>query len=415
MSTHTGGERVASSPQKPPLETPPLETPPLEVAPVEVAPVEVARPSAASPTVSAPPSASLPDGLQTMATRAPRLARTIQFGWRLGERWGFDRCPLIAAAMAFFGLLSVFPLMLAFAAIFGKYLAVNPQVRDNLLSSSKDFFPDAARKVLEDQVKAIAQTTNTTTVGVASIVSLLWSGRAFFDTLASVLNSIWLGAKPRTWLQHQIAMWSTFLGAGVLFLLSTAATFALTAVRSMKGTLPNVFINQQPLLWNGITRLVAFLLTTFMFWMIYRFLPNAERGNRGRIALGSALVAAVGWELAKLAFARYLGNTARYGAIYGGVAGVVLTMMWLYFSSMIILLGAEAAAAYQETRAAALGLEKPTRDTPADTGEALPESGPASAPDIVIHAIRDDESVRTDEIVDADTLSTPTQGDQRGA
>ncbi len=314
--------------------------------------------------------------------------------------------------MAFFGLLSLFPILLAVAAIFGKYLAANPQMRDNLINSSKEFFPDAARTVLEDQVKAISQTTNATTVGIVSILSLLWSGRAYFDTLASVLNSIWLGARPRTFWQHQLVLWSTFLGAGVLFLLSTAATFALTAIRSMKGLLPLVFINQQPLLWNSITRFVAFLLTTFMFWTIYRFLPNAEVGRRGRIALGSALVAAVGWEIAKFAFARYLGNTARYGAIYGGVAGVVLTMMWLYFSSMIILLGAEAAAAYQETRASALGLAKPTRDSPDDAGGALPESGPASAPAIEIHAVRDD-AAKPDDSADAGR-SIGAQGDARG-
>ncbi|HVF09601.1 MAG TPA: hypothetical protein VNA16_02305, partial [Abditibacteriaceae bacterium] len=60
---------------------------------------------------------TLPAPLQTLVQRAPRLAWPVNFLWRLGERWGQDECPLKAAAMAFFGLLSLFPLILAVVAI----------------------------------------------------------------------------------------------------------------------------------------------------------------------------------------------------------------------------------------------------------------------------------------------------------
>ncbi len=368
-----------------------------------------AAPSAIEPASGGPlpPASTLPPPLQHVANFAPSLARVVQFGWRLSERWNFDKCPLIAAAMAFFGLLSLFPIMLAAAAIFGKYLAAHPQLRDNLLRSASGVFPGASLNILEEQIKSIGQAPNSAAVGVVSVVSLLWSGRAFFDTLASVLNSIWLGAKPRTWWQHQVALWSTLLGAGLLCLLSTAVTFGLTAARSLSDALPDLFINRQPLLWNGLARLSTWLLTTFMFWLIYRFLPNAQPGRRGRIALGSALVAAAGWEIAKWAFTHYLGNATRYGNIYGGVAGVVLTMMWLYFSSMIILLGAEAAAAYQETWAAAVGAPKPTRDHPADEGEALPEVGPAAAPTVTIRVERDEASPDQTDREETSSVETP--------
>ena len=305
--------------------------------------------------------------LQTLCEKAPLLTQPIRFGWRLSERWNFDKCPLMAAAMAFYGLLSLFPTLLAALAIMGKVLADKPELRMQLLGFVGEFLPGEAGKILAGgEMQRIAQAPGAA-VGIVSIASLLWSGRAFFDTLSSVLNTIWWQAKPRSFLQHQLVLWGTLLGAGALWLLSTAVTFALTALRGLVNTLPGfgegTFFSHLGL-WDIVGRLVAWLLTVFMFWMIYRFLPNSKAGHRGRLALGSALVAAVGWEAAKWAFTSYLGSAAKYGAIYGSVAGVVLTLMWLYLSSTILLLGAEAAAVYEETKAAARGDDKPTQPRP---------------------------------------------------
>ena len=314
----------------------------------------------------------IPAPLQTLCEKAPLLAQPIRFGWRLSERWNFDKCPLMAAAMAFYGLLSLFPTLLAALAIMGKVLADKPELRTQLLGFVQQFLPGAAGRILAGgEMQRIAEAPGAA-VGIVSIASLLWSGRAFFDTLSSVLNAIWWQAKPRSFLQHQLVLWGTLLGAGALWLLSTAVTFALTALRGLVNTFPgfgeDTFFAHLGL-WDIVGRLVAWLLTVFMFWMIYRFLPNSKAGHRGRLALGSALVAAVGWEAAKWAFTSYLGSAAKYGAIYGSVAGVVLTLMWLYLSSTILLLGAEAAAVYEETKAAAQGEAKPTRPRP---GVAVP-------------------------------------------
>ena len=313
------------------------------------------------------PTAEMPAFLLTLCEKAPLLDAPIRFGWRLSERWNFDKCPLMAASMAFYGLLSLFPTLLAALAIMGKVLADKPELRTQLLGFVQQFLPGEAGRILAGgEMQRIAEAPGAA-VGIISIASLLWSGRAFFDTLSSVLNAIWWQAKPRSFLQHQMVLWGTLLGAGALWLLSTGVTFGLAALRGLVKTLPgfgdDAFFSHLGF-WNLVGRLVAWLLTVFMFWMIYRFLPNAKSGHRGRIALGSALVAAVGWEAAKWAFTSYLGSAAKYGAIYGSVAGVVLTLMWLYLSSTILLLGAEAAAVYEETKAAARGEDKPTRPRP---------------------------------------------------
>ena len=132
-----------------------------------------------------------------------------------------------------------------------------------------------------------------------------------------------------------------------------------------------VAYHRQPVLWDIASIVTSWLLTLCMFWMIYRFLPNATPGSRGRTALVAAVVATFALELAKYGFTRYLPDAARYGAVYGGVASVVLMMMWLYISSSIILLGAEVAAAYAEVQAVAAGAAKPTLDKAGDSESAL--------------------------------------------
>ena len=326
------------------------------------------------------PASTLPAPLQTLSRKAPALARVIQFAWRLGERWGADKCPLMAAAMAFYGLLSLFPILLGVLAILGRVLADNPQTRLDLLNFVSAYLPpDISKNLISGEVSKLSN-SNAVGVGLFSIASLLWSGRAFFDTLASVINDIWIGTKPRSFLQQQMALWSVFVGAGLLWLLSSVAAFGLAQLQTLLSRVSDT----HPESWTLIGRMVSFLLTLLAFWMVYRFLPNAEHGRRGRVALIAALVASVGFEAAKYGYAHFIGNSSHYGVVYGSTAGIVLTLMWLYISSSVILLGAEVAAAYEETRAAAMGEAKPTLDKPEDDGAALPESGAAAAKEVQV-------------------------------
>jgi membrane protein len=299
--------------------------------------------------------AEIPAPVSWAMEKIPAARCIIYFLWRLADRWSEDQCPLKAAAMAFFGLLSIFPIVLAAVSILATTLSGDVGALTAFQNFVKDFFPGQTGQNVSDAMKkavdTIAAGSNATTLGVVALGSLLWSGRAFFATLAEVLNSVWPGAEERSFVQNQIVLWSTFLGAGVLWLLSMASTFLVTAIGWLLQYLPEVFRDALP--WIEITsRGMSFLLSVVMFWLMYRFLPHVTDKHRRRLVWVAALVAAIGWEVAKIVFTQFLGNLDRYQATYGSVAGVVLTMMWIYFSSIVILVGAEAVAAYEETRAA---------------------------------------------------------------
>jgi membrane protein len=296
-----------------------------------------------------------PEILQRAGRRLPRLRWLLYFFWVVATRWGENGCPLKAAAMAFFGLLSIFPLLLAAVSILATTLAGNTHALVAFQAFVEQFFPGQSAHditaAMRNAVNKIAGGTNAATVSLLALASLVWSGRAYFATLAGVLSSIWPRSRPRTFWKSQLGLWSTFAGAGFLWLLSTLATIAVSILGRLLTVLPVGVLHNFPVVALA-SQVSSWLLTVFMFWLIYRFLPNVEGRRRRRIVWGAALLSAFLWEAAKIAFARFLGNLDRYEATYGSVASVVVTMMWIYVSSLIILLGAEAAASYEETCAA---------------------------------------------------------------
>ncbi len=295
----------------------------------------------------------IPTPVLWVLQKLPLLRLPVYFLWRLASRWGQDACPLKAAAMAFFGLLSIFPIILAAVSILATVLAGNTAALATFENFVEQFFPGSTGEnisvAMKDAVEKIAGGTSVATLSIVAVGSLLWSGRAFFETLAEVLNNVWPGTTARSFWQNQLVLWSTFAGAAVLCILSSLATFLVALINSLLQYLPEIFLDRLPLI-EIISRVLAFLLTLLMFWLIYRFLPNVEGARRNRLVFGAAFIAAIGWEIAKVVFTRFMGNLDRYESTYGSVAGVVITMMWIYFSSLIILLGAEAAAAYEETK-----------------------------------------------------------------
>ena len=323
--------------------------------------------------MSQPSLSDLPAPLQTVIGRVPRLRWPLFFAFRLGTRWGDDRCSLIAGALAYFGLLSVFPIALAAVTILAGALRGNTQLLHQFATYVGQFFPgETGSQVAQTIAQASTKIAGaqSATLNLLAVGALLWSGRAYFDTLASVLNTIWPRSSPRSFLGHQLAVWGTFVGAGALFLASTAMSAALSTLQSLSGHLPQLFINRLPLLWSILGRGSSLALTLLAFWLMFRFLPHVQGKRRGRLALVAAVVSSLGWEGAKLGFARLIPGVTRYEPTYGSVAGVVVTMLWLYFASLIVLAGAECAGAWEETRSLMRG-EVP--EDLEDSNEKLPD------------------------------------------
>jgi membrane protein len=297
----------------------------------------------------------IPAPVEQFLDRAPFLRSPVRFGFQFVTRWNDDACPLMAAALAFYGLLSIFPLVLAGVALVARFLAVDGRALNDFSHFVASFFPGAAgdgiAAEIQRAVRSIANGPSASLASSLAFASLIWSGRAYFDTLATVLNRIFPGATQRSFLWHQVTLWCLLFGTGALFLFSTGITFALSLLQTWAAHAPRLFINRAPIFWDLLGKSASWFLTFLMFYLLYRYTPNRSMPPKRRLILLAALVGAIGWEGGKWAFTRFLGNVTRYEATYGSVAGVVVTMLWIYYASLIVLLGAEVGAIYEQRRA----------------------------------------------------------------
>lgn len=279
-----------------------------------------------------------------------------------GGRWGFlrevwtrfeaDNLGLYAAAISFYALLSVVPLLLVGVAVLG--FVVTPESARNLvLDFSAQFLPGRnAARVLADRIgmeEAVAGIVASR--GVAALVgfgSLLWTSSHVFYHLQTAMNVAWRARRPRHILKARALSLGMVVGAGGLFLLSLTFTAALRAVRDLRIRLPflarEIAPDTLPLVWESAGFLTTLLLSVLTFVVLLRFLPAT------RVPWRPALVAGAGvgviWESAKQVFAFYLARIVDFNKIYGALGGLIGLVLWVNISVLLLLIGAEMAAVW---------------------------------------------------------------------
>jgi YihY family inner membrane protein len=246
-----------------------------------------------------------------------------------------------AAAMSYFGLMTLFPALLLMLALSNKITAAN-----ELINHAVDVYP-GSRSFLRDTLRSFSSVG--TGVIISCFIVVLWAGSWVFSVIERGLNRIW-GTTSRTFL-HGRALTIGMIGAiGLLLALSVGITSVVVALREMTVSLSPRQMERYPILltagsvfWQGIYAIVSFLVTVVLFVVIYRFMPKAEVSLRD--TLPGAVLGGLLWELAKYVFAWSL-NYFHYDQIYGSVGAVVAVLTWSYVSSLILLFGAQLTAVF---------------------------------------------------------------------
>ena len=246
-----------------------------------------------------------------------------------------------AAAMSYFGLMTLFPALLLMLALSNKITAAN-----ELINHAVDVYP-GSRTFLRDTLRSFSSVG--TGVIITCFIVVLWAGSWVFSVIERALNRIW-GTNARTF-WHGRALTIGMIGIiGLLLALSVGVTSVVVALREMAVSLSPRQMECYPILlsagsvfWQGIYAIVSFLVTVLLFVDIYRFMPKAEVSLRD--ALPGAVLGGLLWELAKYVFAWSL-NYFHYDQIYGSVGAVVAVLSWSYVSSLILLFGAQLTAVF---------------------------------------------------------------------
>ena len=243
--------------------------------------------------------------------------------------------------MSYFGLMALFPALLLMFAISNQITAAA-----ELLTRAVDVYPGSG-KFLRETIRSLSSVG--TSVIVTCVIVVLWAGSWVFAVIERALNRIW-GTTSRTF-WHGRALTIGMIGIiGVLLASSVLITSVVVAFREMAGRLSPRQLARFPILlsvgsafWQVVFAILSYLVTVVLFVVIYRFMPKAEVTLRD--TLPGAILGGLLWEVAKYVFALSV-NYFHYDQIYGSVGAVVAVLTWSYFSSLILLFGAQLTAVF---------------------------------------------------------------------
>ncbi|MEL7115282.1 MAG: YihY/virulence factor BrkB family protein [Pseudomonadota bacterium] len=265
------------------------------------------------------------------------LRASIVGTWQLGNRiftLAAERnLDLIAAGVAFYAMLAIFPAVASVVALWG--FVADPAIVDEQLDVLRGVMPPEAFALLDRQVGALIA-ANSTTLGWATLVSLgaaLWSTRAGVGALVRGLNAVY-GVPSRAGFWHSLTAMSMTI---VLLALVLSALVSVVAIPVALAFLPPGDFTSLIL---EVARWVLLLAVGISgLWAIYRYGPNHTADTPAWILPG-VLLALVLWVAASWAFATYVSYFANYNRVYGSIGAVVVLLMWFFITAYAVLLGA---------------------------------------------------------------------------
>ncbi len=244
-----------------------------------------------------------------------------------------DRGSMLAAALSYYTLLSLFPLMLFILAISSPFLQSELAIRA-VSRFIGEYLPSGAT-LLRSSLEEVTKLRGTLTV--AAGVGFLWSASGGFDLLQLGLNRAFRVHQPRPLWRQRVVSMALVVCVSLLFALSFLWTTGLRLAIHYR-----VLERHDPLI-DYVAPVGAVILGFIVFGMLYRYIPY-DRQIRWAHVWFPALLASALWEVAKLGFAWYLTNMALLNLVYGSLGTIIAVMIWGYITAVVFLLGAELSA-----------------------------------------------------------------------
>lgn len=254
--------------------------------------------------------------------------------------WSEDKSTKLAAALAFYTMLSIAPLLIITIKIVGKVFgdeAAKGQIRGYLAGNVSQKAADAA----EELIKNAGQPGAGLFATIFSIVILISSASGVFGELQDSLNTIW-EVKPRpnrgilATIKDRFFSFSLVLGVAFLMLVSLVASTILSGVANQLGGGESFF-------WKGVHFLISIAVVTGLFALIFRYLPDVRTPWKAVIV--GAVATAVLFTIGKFVLGWYLGRESTT-SVWGAFGSLVAMLLWVYYSAQILFFGAEFTQAY---------------------------------------------------------------------
>ncbi len=281
-------------------------------------------------------------------------------GWRdvlmrVKDEISGDNLSVVAAGVAFYSLLAVFPALAAMVMIYG--LFADPGDVQRQLEPLKDVIPADAFAILDGQLSAVAS-KGTQPLGLGLILTLglsLWSATAGIKALFTAMNIAYEEHETRNFFKlNAVALLFTVMGIAFV-LVALAVIAAVPAIADLLGVEGWPRTALLLLRWVGLALFVMLALG-----ILFRYGPSRAPARFRWITPG-ALVATVLWVVGSVAFSFYVQNFGSYNKTFGSLGAVVVLLMWFYLTAFIVCVGAElnAELEHQTARDSTTGRERP--------------------------------------------------------
>jgi membrane protein len=273
---------------------------------------------------------------------AVRLLRTT-FG-----QWLEDKAPQLGAALAYYTVFSLAPMMLVLSAIFGLIYGNSELARREILHQLYSFLDRSSAKAVEQIAASTGKPAASLVATLIGIAVALFGASGVFGQLQDALNTIW-GVKPKPDRSLASFLRARFLSfamvAGVCFLLLVSLTVS-ALITALGGYLEHLLPGGSALVWT-IHLALDISIVSLLFAMIFKFLPDARLSWRD-VRLGAVLTA-VSFLVGKYLLGFYLGSGSA-GSAYGAAGSLITMLIWIYYAAEIVLFGAEFTQVYAQER-----------------------------------------------------------------
>ena len=262
-------------------------------------------------------------------------------GWkdillRVWDEQSKDNVSMLAAGVAYYALLAIFPAIAALVSIYG--LVADPSTIESQLNQLGSLLPPDALSIVSDQARKVA-TAPSQGLGFGLIFGLLltlWSASRGTNSLVSALN-IAYGEKETRGFLMLAALSMGLTVAGLLFVI-----LAMALIVAVPAAIAIIGLQDTPIGWIASLARWPILAATIMLALavFYRYAPDRREPQWRWVTWGSGMATVV-WLLGSLGFSVYVSNFGSYNETYGSVGAVVVLLLWFNLTSYVVLLGAE--------------------------------------------------------------------------
>ncbi len=259
------------------------------------------------------------------------------------NQWIDDDCMRLSAALSYYTIFSLGPLLILAISVAGFFLGAEA-ARGELSYQLTGLLGEEGAKAVEGIVAGAREEKSGVIATIVGFVILIIGATGVFAELKSALNFIWHAAPPKSsgvvaFLRARLLSFAMVLAIGFLLLVS----LLLNAAVAITGKFMNGFLPLPEVALQGLTTLASFLVITILFALIFKVLPDKDVKWRD-VWIGAAITSVL-FSIGKLLIGLYLGKSS-VASTFGASGSVVIILVWSYYSSLILFIGAEFTEVY---------------------------------------------------------------------